>query len=154
MAAHRDGTQLMNPLLRRDEVRVWLAGGTVIATIATAGSLWFSLGLGLVPCRLCWYQRILMYPLVVILGVATIEGRATVYRTTLLMVVPGVCLAAYHSVLQTTTSGCTLAGACAVVQWRSPFLGFTIPNLSLIAFSLLTILLIGVRIRSEGTEIR
>ncbi|QWC19763.1 disulfide bond formation protein B [Halorubrum sp. 2020YC2] len=46
----------------------WLSAATVVATVATAGSLWFSLGLGLTPCDLCWYQRIAMYPLTVVLG--------------------------------------------------------------------------------------
>lgn len=117
-----------------DGTRLWLAGGTVVATVATAGSLWFSLGLGLVPCELCWYQRILMYPLVVILGVATLEGRPRVWRTVLPLGVLGSGLAAYHSVLQVTTNSCSFTGACATVQWQAPVLGLSIPNLSLLGF--------------------
>ena len=124
--------------VRNVNVRSWLAGGTIIAAVATAGSLWFSLGLGLVPCDLCWYQRILMYPLVVILGVATIEARSAVFRTVLPLSLLGLCIAAYHSVLQATTSSCSFRGPCAIVQWQSPILGLTIPNLSLLAFILVT----------------
>ncbi|MDT3436880.1 MULTISPECIES: disulfide bond formation protein B [Halobacteriales] len=119
--------------------RFWLASGTVVATVATTGSLWFSLGLGLVPCTLCWYQRILMYPLVIVLGVAAVENHDTIWRTVTPLSVVGGVIAAYHSVLQATTTSCTFAGPCAVVQWRLPVLGLTIPNLSLIAFVLVTI---------------
>ena len=124
------------------DTRRRLALGTAVAAVATAGSLWFSLGLGLVPCTLCWYQRILMYPLVVVLGVAALDRRPDVYRTALPLALPGLGLAAYHSVLQATTARCTLAGPCAAVQWRAPVVGLTIPNLSLLAFSLLTLLLV------------
>jgi disulfide bond formation protein DsbB len=120
--------------------RVLLAAATVVAAVATAGSLWFSLGLGLVPCELCWYQRILMYPLVVVLGVAALEDRAGVWRTVLPLALPGLAVAAYHSYLQATTVACGLGG-CATVQWRAPLVGLSIPNLSLVAFLLVTGLL-------------
>ncbi|RXK50040.1 disulfide bond formation protein B [Halorientalis pallida] len=117
----------------------WLTAGTLFAAVATAGSLFFSLGLGLVPCELCWYQRILMYPLVVVLGVATVELRPAVWKTALPLSVSGLALASYHSVLQVTSSSCALGGACAAIQWRSPLLELTIPNLSLLGFALVTI---------------
>lgn len=121
------------------DTRVWLASGTIIATVATAGSLWFSLGLGLVPCDLCWYQRILMYPLVVVLGVATVEARPAVWRTVIPLSVLGGVTAAYHSILQATTTTCSFDGSCAAIQWQEPILGLTIPNLSLLAFLLVTV---------------
>jgi disulfide bond formation protein DsbB len=119
--------------------RALLALATLVAAVATAGSLWFSLGLGLVPCELCWYQRIPMYPLVVVLGVAALEDRAGVWRTVLPLALPGLAVAAYHSYLQATTVACGFgAGGCAAVQWRAPVVGLTIPNLSLLAFLLVT----------------
>ena len=51
--------------LRAEAVRL----GFSVAAVATAGSLWFSEVGGFVPCEYCWYQRILMYPLVVVFGV-------------------------------------------------------------------------------------
>ncbi|MDS0281180.1 disulfide bond formation protein B [Haloarcula onubensis] len=124
---------------RRDlsghDVRVVLAGATLVALVATAGSLFLSLGLGLVPCRLCWYQRILMYPLVVVLGVAAVERRAAVAWTALPLVGVGAAIAAYHSWLQVTQTTCGIgAVSCAQVQYR--VVGLTIPNLSLVAFCL------------------
>ncbi|MGQ3327949.1 disulfide bond formation protein B [Halorubrum sp. FL23] len=132
---------------RAAETTAWLSVATLVATIATGGSLWFSLGLGLTPCDLCWYQRILMYPLVVVLGVAAGERRPAVVRTALPLAALGTALAAYHSFLQATQTECTLGGPCATVQWQSPAIGFRIPNLSLVAFGLLVALLAGVWVR-------
>ena len=129
----------------RFDVRFWLAAGTGIAAIATGGSLWLSLGLGLSPCELCWYQRILMYPLVVVLGVATFEERASVFRTAFPLALGGVAIAAYHSWLQyaATSTRCSFNEvSCAAVQYR--IAGLTIPNLSLVAFTIISIALIWV----------
>ena len=118
------------------DVRALLAGSTLVAVVATAGSLFFSLGLGLVPCELCWYQRVLMYPLVVVLGVAAIEDRASVYLTVLPLSVSGGAIAAYHSYLQVAMTSCGFSGSCAAVQLR--LLGLSIPNMALVAFALIT----------------
>jgi len=112
-------------------LRYAIAFGGLVAAVGTAGSLFLSLGLGLVPCELCWYQRILLYPLVVVFGVAFVERRATVFRTTLPPSVPGAVVAAYHSWLQWTAGGrCTLDGGCATVHLC--VLGLSVPNLSLV----------------------
>ena len=106
-----------------------------IALVATTGSLYFSEVAGLLPCELCWYQRILMYPLVLVVGVAAIEKRAAVARTALPLAGLGAAIAAYHSWLQVTQTSCDLgAVSCIQVQYR--VLGLTIPNLSLLAFGL------------------
>ncbi|WP_436926427.1 disulfide bond formation protein B [Halosimplex amylolyticum] len=121
----------------RPDPRTLLAFGALVAVVATTGSLYFSLGMGLVPCELCWYQRILMYPLVVVIGVALLERRTGVYRTVLPLSVGGVAVAAYHSWLQVAAGGqCSFGGSCAAVQLR--VVGLSIPNLSLIAFALIT----------------
>ena len=128
-----------------DRSRALLAFGTLVASVATAGSLYLSLGLGLVPCELCWYQRILMYPLVIVLGVAVLGDRSRVYRTALPLSVLGALLAAYHSWLQASAaSGVCTVGSCGAVQFR--VLGLTIPNLSLLAFLLVTGALVALRL--------
>ncbi|EMA39792.1 disulfide bond formation protein B [Halococcus hamelinensis] len=128
--------------MRRFEARLPLAGGTLVAIVATAGSLYFSLGLGLVPCELCWYQRILMYPLVLVLGVAALENRRRVFLTALPLSALGTVVAAYHSWLQVsdTTGTCSVGGGCSAVQYQVA--GLSIPNLSLIAFVLITLSLV------------
>ena len=131
------------------DIRRWLVAGTIIAAVATGGSLWLSFGLGLVPCELCWYQRILMYPLVVILGVATIERRPLVYRTALPLSVGGVLLAAYHSWIQyaSVPTTCSFGDvSCSVVRYRIS--GLAVPNLSLIAFLMITVVLTVIMLRS------
>ncbi|ADQ66937.1 disulfide bond formation protein dsbb [Halogeometricum borinquense DSM 11551] len=128
-----------------------LAVSTLVAVVATVGSLFFSLSLGLVPCELCWYQRILMYPLVVVLAVATIEDRPGVYRTALPLSVVGMAVSAYHVYVQIAPSAgtCTLGGGCSAIQY--PMLGglLTIPRLALIAFFLVTVLVAGVCLVSQ-----
>lgn len=128
--------------MRRVDSRLWLAAGTLVAVVATAWSLYLSLGLGLVPCELCWYQRILMYPLTVILGVAALENRARVCRTALPLSVLGIGIAAYHSWLQISggSGTCSIGGGCSAVQYQ--FLGLSVPNLSLIAFVLVSLSLV------------
>jgi disulfide bond formation protein DsbB len=115
-------------------------GALLVASVATAGSLTYSLGLGLYPCRLCWYQRILMYPLVVVLAYALARDHRDVHLAVLPMAALGTAIAAYHSYLQVAGGSACSAFACATVQRR--VLGLTIPNQSLVAF-LLVVALVG-----------
>jgi disulfide bond formation protein DsbB len=80
--------------------------------------------------------------------VATVEGRASVWRTVLPLSVLGTGLAAYHSYLQATTVSCGFAGDCAAVLWRAPVLGLTVPNLSFVAFALVSGLVAAVAVAS------
>jgi disulfide bond formation protein DsbB len=114
-----------------------LVGCTVVAVVATLGSLYFSEVMNLIPCELCWYQRILMYPLVVVLAVAAYENRTGVWKSGLPLSTLGIAVAAHHVRLQVAPSGgvvCTTG--CGGVDWEYAFL--TIPRLSLIAFVLVT----------------
>lgn len=109
----------------------------LVAVVATVGSLSYQFGLGLYPCELCWFQRIAMYPLVVVLGYATVIRQPDVHRPVLPLAVPGLVMAAYHSYLQATPRlTCSFAG-CGRVQFR--LLGLTIPNQSLLAFALIVV---------------
>ena len=124
--------------MRQISRRLPLAVGALVACIATVGSLYFSEILGFIPCELCWYQRILMYPLVLVVGVAALEDRPSVYRTALPLSVMGVGLAAYHSYVQIAVESTTCTvGGCGSIQYR--VLGLTIPNLSLVAFVLISL---------------
>jgi disulfide bond formation protein DsbB len=115
----------------------------LVAVVATAGSLTYSLGMGLYPCELCWYQRILMYPLVVIFGYATLTEQADVHRLALPLAVPGLAIATYHSWLQLSADpSCSFGGSCGVVQYRLAGV-LAIPNQSAIAFLLVTLAMLG-----------
>ena len=140
-------------MIRPSASRTILAACTAVATVATAGSLYFSEVLGLYPCELCWVQRIGMYPLVVVLGVATYEDRVGVRRTALPLAAGGGAVAAYHSYLQTRPAATCSTGGCGSVQFE--LLGLlSIPNLSLVAFSLiaagLALASVPVRTRRRG----
>lgn len=117
-----------------------LAGCTLVALVATTGSLYFSEVANFIPCELCWYQRILMYPLVVVLGVAAYEGNTGVWKTGLPLSTLGAGVAAYHAYIQLSPDGavteCAVGVGCTSVYWEVGLL--TIPRLSLLAFLLVT----------------
>jgi disulfide bond formation protein DsbB len=130
--------------MRRLDSREWLVCGTLVAAVATVGSLFFSEVLGLVPCELCWYQRVFMYPLVPVLGFAAVENRPEVRRTALALSIPGCAIAAYHSTIQRLGDGtCTVGGGCTTIQYE--LLGLSIPNLALIAFVLVSLAVLAAR---------
>src|SRR3954468_10184256 len=71
-----------------------------VAAVSMAGSLYFSEAAHFPPCRLCWYQRIAMYPLVPILGVAAWRRDTGVRPYGLVLSIPGMIVAAYHVLLE------------------------------------------------------
>ncbi|AZV41115.1 2-oxoglutarate dehydrogenase [Peribacillus asahii] len=118
----------------------------IIAIIATTGSLYFSEVLHYVPCTLCWYQRILMYPLVILLGRAFYDQDQKVYRYILPLAILGLLVSGYHYSLQKVPSLqqfeiCTSGVPCSgeYINW----LGFiTIPFLAFVAFLMITVCMI------------
>ena len=117
------------------------------AWAATLGSLYFSEIMHYKPCLLCWYQRILMYPLAIILGVAILRRDQKVYFYVLPLTIIGATIALYQYLLQMTTLSqispisCSAFGPCREVQVL--FLGFvTIPFLSLAAFVVISMMML------------
>lgn len=124
------------------ERRMYMAW--VVALIATFGSLYFSEIARFIPCTLCWYQRICMYPLAVVLGIAAYRGDADVRRYVLPMAGIGWLIAGYHILEEwgvvPTLATCAVGVPCTV-KWIN-WLGFiTIPVLSFTAFTLIIALL-------------
>ena len=115
----------------------------LLAAVATAGSLYFSEVMGYPPCVLCWYQRICMYPLVIIYFVALWTDDKKYSKFTFPLIVIGFTIAVYHNLLYydiipDSITPCTQGISCTTKQIE--WLGFiTIPFLSLTAFILLTI---------------
>jgi disulfide bond formation protein DsbB len=68
----------------------------IVALTATSGSLFFSEVAGWTPCKLCWFQRIFMYPQVVLLGVALWKNDRGIVRYILPICLIGIAIAAYH----------------------------------------------------------
>jgi disulfide bond formation protein DsbB len=97
-----------------------------------------------------------MYPLVVVLGVASLDERPGVYRTALPLSLFGLAIAAYHTVLQLSPSvggTCSVGGGCASIQYALFGGLLTIPRLSLIAFALISLGLVALVVgRSETAQ--
>jgi disulfide bond formation protein DsbB len=118
----------------------------VIALVATASALFLGEVMGMTPCVLCWYQRIAMFPLVAILGIACYseDRRGAVYALPLALA--GVALAGYHTLLVAgfipkAWIPCTAGVSCADQQ-LDIFNAIQIPWLSLAAFVCIAGLLI------------
>lgn len=118
----------------------------VVSAVSTAGSLFFSEVMELPPCVLCWYQRIAMYPLVLILLAGLFPLNKSVVRFSLPLSLTGLVIAIYHNllyyhVIPESISPCRSGVSCTTVQLE--WLGFiTIPLLALAGFSLITVLLL------------
>src|SRR5581483_7022112 len=119
--------------------------GWIISLVALGGSLYFSNVLNLPPCVLCWYQRICMYPLVLILAVGLLRKDQKVYLYVLPFSIIGFVIALYHNLLFYNIIPESLAPGTAGVSCTTRLIewfGFiTIPLLSLIAFTLITVIM-------------
>lgn len=123
-----------------------LYGAWLVALVATIGSLYFSEVRQFVPCTLCWYQRILMYPQVLLLGVAAWSRDRAVVRYALPLTAFGAVIAGYH-VLDQKVAGFGFAGVCASgvpcnISYVNYFGFVTIPVMSLTAFLIISTLLV------------
>ena len=118
----------------------------LIAVVSTLGSLFFSEVMGFAPCVLCWYQRIAMYPLVLILPAGMFPFDRNIVRYAAPLSVLGLLLAAFHLLLVAgyipeSIKPCVQGVPCTEVQIE--WFGFvTIPLLSGVSFLLITVLLI------------
>lgn len=112
-----------------------LAAG--VALLATAGSLWFSESAGFPPCDLCWYQRIAMYPLPVVLGIAGVGRSRTGRITGLILALAGLAVSIWHNLQETFPS--LDAGSCdpmrpCTVRWVEGLGFWTIPRMAAACF--------------------
>ncbi len=126
----------------------------LLAAVATAGSLFFSYVMGFAPCVLCWYQRIFLFPLVVILAVGLFPYDRGVARYGLSLAFAGWLVAAYHNlvyfgIVPESLSPCIQGVSCKEEYVK--LLGFlSIPLLSLLAFTSILGLLLLLQRRSPG----
>ena len=132
-----------------------IAWAWVVALIATSGSLYFSDVLKLPPCLLCWYQRIAMYPLVLVLGVGLLRSDSNVWRFALPLPIVGAVISAYHVALQFQPSlevlACTTGVPCtARVLVVHGFV--SIPVMAGAAFLLIATLLFTLRVVQASAD--
>ncbi|OAH59479.1 MULTISPECIES: disulfide oxidoreductase [Bacillaceae] len=127
-------------MLKKDNL-LFIAWATSFT--AMLGSLYFSEIVEYEPCELCWYQRILMYPLVLLLGLAVVKKDIKAAMYSLLMSGIGGLISLYHYGIQKVTFLTDTAPACGRVPCTGMYinwLGFiTIPFLAFTAFTIIFI---------------
>ncbi|MCW1927423.1 disulfide formation protein C [Bhargavaea beijingensis] len=127
-----------------------------VSLVATAGSLYFSEVRGYIPCELCWYQRILMYPMVVIGAVAIFRKDFRVAVYTLALSVIGGLISLYHYGIQKLPALQDSAPSCGQVSCTGAYInwmGFvTIPFLALTAFIIIAVLSLLMLKRQKETN--
>jgi disulfide bond formation protein DsbB len=89
--------QRENDLGANKQLWSWLFIAWAVALIASASAVFIGEVMGQVPCNLCWYQRIFMFPLVVILGVSVYRSDFSVWRYALPLSCIGLAIAVFHT---------------------------------------------------------
>ena len=123
----------------------------LLVSVSTAISLFFSYVMGFAPCVLCWYQRICLFPLVIILAVGLFPLDRRVVKYALPLAIAGWLTACYHTLLYSgiipeTIQPCARGVSCTE-EYISLFGFLTIPMLSLLSFSTIIALLLIVKRR-------
>jgi disulfide bond formation protein DsbB len=155
-AAHRIRPDGAAGLLFEDlaGIALWLA--FLVAAVTTLGSLYYSEVAHFVPCKLCWYQRIAMYPLSVVLLVGALRRDRRVWWYVVPQAIVGAGFALYHTQLQAYpsqgSSFCTLSEPCTTrYVWELGFV--SLPFMALSAFALVVALVLAARFaREPGAE--
>jgi disulfide bond formation protein DsbB len=114
------------------------------ALTALLGSLYYSEIAGFIPCTLCWYQRILMYPLSLIILVGIIKQDKYLPNYVLPFSIMGMGVSSYHYLIELgllqQSATCSLGIPCNV-RWVNYFGFITIPLLALTAFFMITVIM-------------
>jgi disulfide bond formation protein DsbB len=110
------------------------------------GSLFFSYVMEFAPCVLCWYQRIFLFPLVIILGVGLFPLDKNVVKYALPLAIAGWLTAAYHyllyaGIIPESIQPCSQGVSCTE-EYINLFGFLSIPMLSLLSFTTIIFLLI------------
>ncbi|MDP3883257.1 MAG: disulfide oxidoreductase [Candidatus Staskawiczbacteria bacterium] len=116
----------------------------IVAMVATLGSLYYSNVAGFNPCDLCWFQRIFMYPEVLLLGLALYKKESKIIDYALSLAVGGWIISAYHNytfykVVSSTFCG---IGESCTTRYVIEFGYITIPMMALTGFTLIIALLL------------
>ncbi len=119
----------------------WLLFALVVSLIATFGSLYFSEIMHYLPCDLCWFQRIFMYPLPILLGIAYYRRDLAIVPYLFSFVALGGAFSLYHSILQKIPPKSDIA-ACGPTPCQGDYLNWfgwlTIPMLAFAAFVMIS----------------
>ena len=143
------------PARMRNDNTAWMLifCAWLVASVSTLGALFFGEVMRLTPCLLCWYQRIFMFPLALILPIGMFPYDRKVVRYALPLAALGWLFAAFHvlliaGVIPEDIKPCMQGVPCSekVIEW----FGFvTIPLLALLAFSTIIALTVLAYFRSS-----
>ena len=127
------------PATRRSfiEAAPWVAAAVAIG--AMFGSLYFSERVGFVPCELCWYQRIAMYPMAVILPLAAFRRDRQIMMYSFVLAAVGLAISLYHISVQLfpeQSNFCEFNNPCSA-KWVEAFGLITIPQMAAMSFVLI-----------------
>lgn len=134
---------------------LWLA--FLVSAVATGGSLFFSQIAHFVPCELCWFQRICMYPLSIVTLLAALFNDHRAARYLLPLPLVGAGISVYHLLVENgvvrQAQACLVSapGGCAT-KWINEFGYMTIPTLALTSFALVLALLLFAAGGARGEE--
>ncbi len=124
---------------------IYLYLSWLTAFTSTAGSFFFSNYMKLPPCDLCWYQRLFMFPLVLVLGVGYLLKDKNIHLYSFPIILCGWLIAAYHNLLYYKVIAAELipcTGGISCTERQLDLFGFlSIPLMSLISFTVLFILM-------------
>ena len=114
----------------------------ITALISTLGSLYYSEIVGFVPCKLCWFQRIFMYPITFVGLVGFISRDHKVFKYTLPLAITGILISSYHYLLQlgiiSEGLNCTVGVPCEG-RYVNYFGFITIPLMAWLGFIIIII---------------
>lgn len=133
---------------------LWI--GATVATGSTLGSLYFSEVADFTPCKLCWFQRIAMYPLAFVLVAAAVRRDRSVGWYVFPLSAVGAAIAGYHALIEWRPAldggVCGAFGPSCTDVWFREFGFVTLAFMALVGFlSIIVFTLLAVRPR-QGTE--
>jgi disulfide bond formation protein DsbB len=156
LAAARRDPDGRAALLLDDLAPAALPLAAVVAATAMMGSLYLSEVLHFVPCTLCWYQRIAMYPLAPMLGIAAVRGDVGIRLYAWVLAGSGALIAAYHYTIEwlpdLEITACAADNPCSAVYIRE--FGFvSIPFMALCGFlAIAALLVVAARVRATDVD--
>ncbi len=129
---------------------------TAVAATCMLGSLYLSEIANFPPCVLCWYQRIAMYPLVVVLAVASLRRDTSVRWYVVPLALIGMGISIYHYLVErfpeTVSSSCSTEVPCSTVWvWKFHFL--SIPAMAGLGFALIITLVLLAASSGQGSGV-
>ena len=134
-------------------VRLWIAW--LVAAVAMTGSLYFSESANFTPCKLCWFQRIAMYPLAVVLLIAAVRRDHGVRVYAIPLAAIGGVISAYHYLIEWRPSlgsgACDITAPCTV-PWFRQFGFISLPLMALCGFAAIISLLTIGKAASQPAE--